>query len=135
VPREKLLGQSLGLATEHQKIAITELRIPETSFHLRGEEKEAGVVGLRGAKRIERFPNRDGNFGPVIEPGAAQRLVIERKSERLDKIEMRAGCEAEPSNVSGIRRNLGFDQDDVQHPRDFTAGKRAVSSGESSTAR
>ena len=48
-------------------------------------------------------------------PGAAQRLFLERKPQRLDQMEPGARSEAEAGDVAGVRRNFGFDQDDMEH--------------------
>lgn len=51
---------------------------------------------------------------PVIESGAANFSVIERKSERLDEMQLRSRGETGPPDVPGIPVDLGMDQNDVE---------------------
>ncbi len=53
----------------------------------------------------------------IIQPGAAQPLVIQLKAQRLDQVQAAAGIGAEPDNVAGIRRNLRLEKDYMEHAR------------------
>ena len=53
----------------------------------------------------------------VVEPGAAQQLVVHRKAERLHQVQRAAGVGRQPDHVAGVGRDLGFDQDDAEHGR------------------
>lgn len=54
----------------------------------------------------------------IVEAGTLQARVVERKAERPDEVQRRAGIGAKPDDVAGVRRNLGLEQDDVKH-RDY----------------
>jgi hypothetical protein len=51
----------------------------------------------------------------VIQPGATHPGVIERKTQRLDQMELRPGVGTQADDVAGIRRDFRFDQYDVKH--------------------
>ena len=53
----------------------------------------------------------------VVEPGAAQALVVQLKADRLDQVQVAAAVGAQPDNVAGIRRNFWLKKDDVKHAR------------------
>lgn len=112
---EERLGKTFRLATEDKEVAVPELSVPIGARCFRGEEKPARAGRLRVEKRGERLPDGHFHLAPVIEPGAAQRTIFQRKAERLDEVQMRAGREAEPADVAGIRRDLGLDENDVKH--------------------
>jgi len=57
----------------------------------------------------------------VIQPGAAHRTLVEAEPQRLDEVQPRARVGAEPDDVAGVGRDLGFVQDDVQHRRRIVA--------------
>ena len=50
---------------------------------------------------------------PVVEAGAFHLLLVERKAQRLDQVQGRAGREAGAAGIAGIPVNLGMDEDDV----------------------
>ena len=51
----------------------------------------------------------------IIETGATQALVIEFEPQWLDQMQAKAGIGAQSDQVSGIRRNLGLEQNDIKH--------------------
>ncbi len=51
----------------------------------------------------------------VVEPGALELAVIHGEAERLDQVQARAGVRREADHVAGVRRDLGMDEDDVEH--------------------
>ncbi|MNN66136.1 hypothetical protein D3C81_1816930 [compost metagenome] len=51
----------------------------------------------------------------VVQPGAAQALVVQFEAEGFDQVQMAARVGAQPDNVAGIRRNFRLKQDDVKH--------------------
>jgi hypothetical protein len=59
--------------------------------------------------------NFDGREIVIVESRALQALVVEPEPQRLDQMQRRAGIGAESNGVSGIRRDLGFKQDYVEH--------------------
>ena len=64
---------------------------------------------------FEGIPELDVDFLPVIESGSFQGAIVDGESQGLDQVQSRTGGEAEPPDVPGIRRDLGFDEDDVEH--------------------
>ena len=47
--------------------------------------------------------------------GALELLVVHRKAERFDQVQRAAGVGREPDHVAGVGRDLGVDEDDVEH--------------------
>ena len=50
---------------------------------------------------------------PVIHARALELRVVEFEAERLDQVQRRARGRAQPRHVARVRRDFGFDQDDV----------------------
>jgi integrase len=63
------------------------------------------------------FPDPEFHVLPIVEPGAAHVFVVERKPERLDK--MQRGIRGKRQTPGGTRvvRDLGLYQNDVKHQR------------------
>jgi hypothetical protein len=53
----------------------------------------------------------------VVEPGAAHRLAVQAEAERLDQVQLAAGVGRQPDQVAGVRRDLGFEDHEVEHGR------------------
>jgi hypothetical protein len=87
----------------------------------RREKKVACDRILRRLQLTERIPGPDIDLGPIVEPSALQGTVVGREAERTDEMQSRAGGEAKPPDVAGIRRNLGLDQNDIKHWLAFVA--------------
>ena len=51
---------------------------------------------------------------PVIQTGALQVAVVDGEAERVHQVEHRVRCPAEAGDGTGVGRDLGFDEDDVQ---------------------
>jgi hypothetical protein len=74
----------------------------------------------------ERLPKPHLDFLPIIEPGAFQFAVVDGKSKRFNQMECRPRGETKPSDVAGIRRNLGLDEDDVKRAGVMECGSNGV---------
>src|SRR6185369_11280734 len=79
-----------------------------------GYGKQAAILE---AFRTLGPPVIDGDRGEfvIVQSGAYQLLVIQRKSQRLYKMQHGAGIGAEPDDVAGVRRNFRLIQNDVEH--------------------
>ena len=80
----------------------------------RGEEKESRVRFARPPQVLERIPELEVDFLPVIESGPFQGAIVDGKPERLDQVQRRTGGETKPADVAGIRRDFRLDEDDVE---------------------
>ena len=58
---------------------------------------------------------------PIIHSSALQSFAAHLKSERLDKVKRSFCRRAESSDISGVGRNFGLDQDDVRRA-DYQGG-------------
>ena len=55
---------------------------------------------------------------PVIHAGAAHGVLVDPEAEPPDEVERRARRGAEARDVSGVRRDLRFDEDHVERRRE-----------------
>jgi hypothetical protein len=108
-------GQTFRLPAEHQKIAAPKTDVVVSASRFGREEKVSRIWSLARMQLFERIPHSHVHFVPVIESGAFQLSIFERKAERLHQVQSRSRRETESANVAGIRRNLRLDQDDVEH--------------------
>ncbi|MNR67286.1 hypothetical protein D3C85_1911990 [compost metagenome] len=53
----------------------------------------------------------------VIQAGAAQALIVHLEAQRFDQVQLAAGIGAQADDVAGVRRNLGLEQNDMEHDR------------------
>ncbi len=53
----------------------------------------------------------------VIEPRSAQQLVVHRKTQRLDEMQLAAGVGGQADHVAGVGRDFGVDENDAKHLR------------------
>ena len=73
------------------------------------------LPGQRGARRREVVVHVHGGQFVVVEAGAAHRLAVQAKSQRLHQVQLTTGVGREPNQVAGVRRNLRLEDDDVEH--------------------
>ena len=108
--------QATALRAEDKRIALGKLRVVKRLGAFGGKGKQArvaqafkatGQVGMALERRVL----------VVIEPGPAQALVVQLKTDRLDQMQVAAAVGAQPDNVAGIRRNFWLKKDDVKHAR------------------
>jgi len=52
---------------------------------------------------------------PIIQSGAPHRSIVEAKTGDADNMQGRHGGGAKPRDVSGILRNLRFDEGHIEH--------------------
>ena len=50
-----------------------------------------------------------------IEAGTAQPLFVHAEAQRMDQMQVGAGVGGETDDIAGVRRNLRFIEDDMQH--------------------
>ena len=58
----------------------------------------------------------------VVQPGAAQLLVVQAKTQRLDQMQRAAGIGRQTDDVAGIGRNFRLVQQDIEHGGMASAG-------------
>lgn len=111
---EELRRQSTALGAEHKHIALD----------IGGQ-----VVPLRALGRDSKQPSachafgtfrptvidRDGREFVIIESGAEQLLILQRKTQGFDQMQPGARIGAEADDVAGVGRNFRLIEDDVEH--------------------
>ena len=107
--------QAAGLAAEdqHDILSSAERRIPELARRLGREEVRLAERRQLALERVPVGPDPQVDVLPVIEAGAFDLLLVERKAERLDEMQRRAGRQAGAAGVAGVPVNLGMNEDDV----------------------
>jgi hypothetical protein len=113
---EKAFGQTLGFTPKYEMIAPPELLGPIGPVHFLRQKQESGAARFL-TQGFERGPSVHVTLIPIVHAGPAQRLLLERKPQRLEKMEPRACGKAQAGDVTGVRRDFGFYQYDMEHPR------------------
>ena len=78
-----------------------------------GNKAPSGTVGTEIG--FQRRPGRHINMGPVVQPGSAQMLLVQRKAQRFYEMKTGARACAQSGDIPGIRRNFGMIQNDMEH--------------------
>ena len=63
---------------------------------------------------------------PVVQSGAAEEFILQRKTERFDQVQRRFGRDAEAADGAGVLGNLRRDQDDVELLHRFSSAFRRI---------
>src|SRR5262249_38274993 len=98
---------------QHDVLRRGERRVPDETSRSGREEVRLAQRGQLALEGLPVRPHPQVDVLPVIEPGAAHLALVERKAERLDKMEGGAGREARAPSVAGIPVNLWMHEDDV----------------------
>ena len=102
------------LTPEDEAIVCSELPIKIGAISLRREVDEAHG-GECAAQGREIAVAMKFDFGPVVQPGAAHRAVVEAKASRADNMQRHARRRAQTRDVPSVRRYLRLDEDDADH--------------------
>ena len=51
----------------------------------------------------------------IVEARSPDAGIVQREPERPDEVQRRAGIRAKPDDVSGVGRDFGLEEDDVEH--------------------
>src|SRR6185437_1664333 len=98
--RQQLLRQADALAPEDED------RRSRIGDLLKGPPAAGGEVEWRPQQReraLELVPARPDlgtDAGPIVEPGAPDLLVLQRKPQRTDQVKLRPGSQAGPARVA-----------------------------------
>jgi len=110
------IGQAAGFGAEDKTIARLEAHGADQPTAARGESEQA--LGARLQRLHQRVPTgvrlQRGVF-VIVEPGAAELFVIQRKTQRFNQVQGAAGIGAQADDVAGVGRNFGLDKNDVEH--------------------
>lgn len=77
-----------------------------------GEKEHAGL-GDRFKKVAHARMSSDVHVIPVVQAGAADAAIGQAETKRTNEVEGRPRGRAESSDVAGVRRDFGFDEDNV----------------------
>ena len=104
-----------GFASEDEVITVSKGSVPMGGCCLGGKKPEARLGGGLPLQFLERIPNFQRNILPVVESGPAHLFVLKRESERTNEVQGGSGRKSKSSCRSGIVRDLGVVQDEVEH--------------------
>ena len=111
---EQRLRQSLRFPPKNQPIALLKTALPQTPLGLRSEKPKPRPLARFDPERFKGIPKSHITFLPIIHARPAERLFIQRKSQRADEMQTRPDRQAKPRNIPRIRRNLRLDENDIQ---------------------
>ena len=105
--------QPNGLFPEDQRVAGVERRVQIRLWCVRRKQMNS-TISVCFLERSERVVTANVHELPVVEPSAANRVVVDGEAERADEMKRGLGRAAGPRDRAGVGRNLRFDQDDVE---------------------
>ena len=111
---EQGFGQSACLLAKQEVVAVPEGDVGICMLGL-GGQIEIPPVRVLLKERIQVFVPAHVEQVPVIQPRTLELPVIDGEAERLDKVQHGAGDRAGARDVSGVLRDLGLDQNYVEH--------------------
>src|SRR5690606_20863009 len=140
-----LCGQATAFRAEQKGITGAVVHLVIGLRALGGEGKQAGRPGIDGraegqGKAVQAVLQvgvaLERRVFVIVQPGAAQALVVQLIAEGFDQMQLTPAVGAQPDNVAGIGWNFRLKKDDVKHAR-YSARRRAAfySSGRPSAAR
>lgn len=108
--------QATAFRTEQESVAGLECRLVVGVRGLGGEGEQAWLAeAFQAAGQVGVA--LEGGILVVVQPGAAQALVVQFEADRLDQVQVTAAVGAQPYNIASIRRNFWLKEDDVKHAR------------------
>ena len=111
---QETLWQASRLPAKEQVISWLKALFPVRPRCLRSQKVALRLTGCLKEGR-EGGPHPHIHIRPVVESGPLQRSVIDGKPQRFHEVQHGASGQAKAGDVPRIGRNLGFDQDDVEH--------------------
>ncbi len=83
---------------------------------MRGQREHARRIRLFGGhQRVPAVMHAHRCVLVIIQARAPHAGIFERKSQWFDQMQLRAGIGAQANHIAGVRRDFGFDKDDVEH--------------------
>lgn len=98
---------------------MLEISIRMASFSMRGEDPEASMT-QRLQAFLERLMLCDSCKVVVIEPGPSQSFFAKLKSQRSNEVQGRACIRTKAYDVAGVRRDLWFVENHIEHTNTFS---------------
>lgn len=104
---EDVGGQPARFRAEQQVVAglIADGAVRRRAFGGQGKQplwvfggEKGGVIGMA----------TDAGELMVVQPGAAQALVVPRESQRFDQVQVKAGIGTQADDIAGVGWNFGF---------------------------
>src|SRR6266568_3525274 len=111
---QQLLRQTPRLWTKHQTIVLFESKFIIRLSRFGGKVKKPHP-GQKCLKGLEVAMAMQSDLMPIIQSSAPHRPIIEAKPGDADNVQRRHGGGAKPRDVSGILRNLRFDEGHIEH--------------------
>lgn len=111
---EHLDIKAAAFPPEHKVALVGVCDIGEAALSGSREQMEL-VFAMRFEKRIRARPSHDLDIVPIVASRALEVALGRSEAHRLDKVQPRADARARARDVSGVLRNLRFNQHDVEH--------------------
>src|SRR5512133_2876978 len=113
---QEVIGKPHRLLAEHEPVAPGPGHLSMPPGALGAEEPQA-FRGGAGEEILPVLVVRGLELLPVVQAGPTQVIVAGVETQRMDQVEFRPVVHAEAADASGILRNLGLMQDDMEHGR------------------
>jgi len=110
---QEAFRQAPRLATKNQMIPGGKFLLPIQSGGL-GRKIEKAGVRADCFESVERRPNPNITFLPIVHPRTPEGFLIKRKPEWLDQMQPGSRRQTKPGNIPGIGRYLRLNQDNVK---------------------
>ena len=102
---------------------------------MRGQRIDAGGRRARVGQRLfQRVVHPHRLPLMVVQARAAHARIVQLEPQRPHQMQLRAGIGAQADGVARVGRNLGADEDDVEHGQEKVSGSKRAGKGASRTA-
>ena len=113
------------LLPEDEEVTRSEPRLEQAPLRAGREQVQLFDLTSKrpGLKVAPVLVDLRGDLRPVVEPGAAEPLLVEGEPERPDEVERRTRDGAGPRDVAGVRRDLRRHEDELEGRVDGGQGR------------
>ena len=109
----KFLRQTGGFSAENEIVPLLKLHIKKVFVTVSGDEKHPFRLIFFDKSFPVRVDRRSEIF-PVVQSGAFEKFIFERKSQRFDQVESAVGRNRQTADGSGILGNFRSVKDNVE---------------------
>lgn len=113
----KPIGCAMAFIAKDEAIAIAVFHIPVSLLCTRGKEPESLRSIRAGSKSLPVVVVMQVEAVPVVHSAAPDLLIGNVETEWMNEMEASTGNRTQPTDVTGVLRDFGVKEDDVQHRR------------------
>ena len=113
----KPIGGAVAFIAKDQTVAIGVFHIPVSLLCTGGKEPESLRSMRAGVKSLPVVVVVQVEAVPVVHPAAPDLFIGYFETEGMNEMEAGTGNRTQPTDVTGVLRDFGIKEDDVQHRR------------------